>query len=153
MLIGLWWSPFATVVTNKACQLCQGKIQAHTSIQYTVHVCVCALCYFLQCNAWQGKATQCNVKNQWHLLSPSLQQLRGSGSTGAIVGGLTSGCKWGFRMFSGILPITSISNPPNGKSRSASVRSSFPLASWRNTRTKEKMEWPGKSVGCRIAAN
>jgi hypothetical protein len=48
------------VVTNKACQLCQGKIQAHTSIQYTVHVCVCVMLFFaMQCLARQGNAMQC----------------------------------------------------------------------------------------------
>jgi len=44
--------------------------------------------FFAMLGAWQGNG---NVKKtQWHLLSPSLQQLKGSGSTAAIVGGLTS---------------------------------------------------------------
>ena len=48
------------MVTNKACQGCQGKIQAHTSIQYIVYMYVCVILFFaMQCFARQGNAMQC----------------------------------------------------------------------------------------------
>ena len=76
MLKGLWKSPFVSVVTNKVCQGCEGKIHAQTV--YIVCVCVAMfmLCYVsvdiscdvMSCHVMSSYVMLCYVVVLYHVI-------------------------------------------------------------------------------------